>query len=172
MDIAQVGEQILARPAQPVSHDDLHSQECQGFIQAMMNAMVSAKGIGIAAPQVFDPRAIMIIASRPNARYPNAPSMSPLVLINPQITRNSQQTEKDWEGCLSVPGLRGKIERYSWVDVEYLSYDGHPQQQRFEGFVARIFQHEYDHLIGKTWLDRVTDTRDIMAESVWMKQFT
>lgn len=172
MKIAQIGEEILAKPAQQVSAQDLSTQECQGFINAMMQAMLSSGGIGIAAPQVFDPRAIMIIASRPNARYPDAPEMAPMVLVNPAITQTSQETSKDWEGCLSVPGLRGRIERFDWIDVEYLNIEGHKTTQRFHSFVARIFQHEFDHLIGKTWLDRVEGTSDIMAESIWLQKIS
>ena len=172
MQIAQVGEQVLRTPAQKVSAEELSSADCQGFINELKETMLAAKGIGIAAPQVFDPRAIMVIASRPNARYPHAPLMAPLVLVNPAIKQASEDKVKDWEGCLSVPGLRGMIERSEWIDVEYLDVNGKPQTSKFEGFVARIFQHEFDHLIGKTWLDRVANTDDIIAESVWLKTFT
>ena len=170
MQIAQVGEQILRTPARQLDINEILRQDCQTFISELISTMLEAGGIGIAAPQVFDPRAIMIIASRPNSRYPNAPEMQPQVLINPSIVEASEQTVKDWEGCLSVPGLRGCIERPDWVEVTYFDQQGQQHSKRFEGFVARIFQHEYDHLIGKTWLDRVTSTRDVMAESVWKSQ--
>ena len=124
MQIAQVGEQVLRTPAQEVSAEELSTSQCQEFIRELKDTMVTAKGIGIAAPQVFDPRAIMIIASRPNARYPRAPQMAPLVLVNPTITQASEAKVKDWEGCLSVPGLRGMIERSEWVEVEYLDVNG------------------------------------------------
>ena len=113
MKIALIGEEILRKSAQPVSNDELMSSECQIFIQALKKTMLEANGIGIAAPQVFDPRAIMIIASRPNPRYPSAPDMEPLVLINPHIVQHSDSQVKNWEGCLSVPALRGKVKRYT-----------------------------------------------------------
>jgi peptide deformylase len=166
MKIALIGEEILRKSAQPVSNDELMSSECQIFIQALKKTMLEANGIGIAAPQVFDPRAIMIIASRPNPRYPSAPDMEPLVLINPHIVQHSDSQVKNWEGCLSVPALRGKVKRYTWVDIEYIDIDGKHCSHRLEDFVARIFQHEYDHLIGKTWLDHIESTDDIIAESV------
>jgi peptide deformylase len=121
---------------------------------------------------VFDPRAIMIIASRPNPRYPDAADMQPLMMVNPFIKQSSVNQVWEWEGCLSVPGLRGRIERPDWVDVAYLDTEGKAQNIKLEGFVARIFLHEFDHLIGKTWLDHITSTKDIMANDVWMTTFT
>lgn len=172
MKIAQIGESVLKTPATLVSDNDIQQAEFQLFVNSLLDTMLVANGVGIAAPQVFDPRSIMIVASRPNARYPDAPQMDPLVLINPQIIEQSQALVWAWEGCLSVPGLRGRIERPDWVDVSYLSIDGQMQQQRFEGFVARIFLHEYDHLIGLTWLDHIQTTDNIMAEAVWLEKMS
>ena len=152
MNIAQVGEEILRKPAVAVTDDDIASQELQEFVQQLLATMTDANGIGIAAPQVFDPRAIMIIASKANPRYPDAPDMQPQVLINPTIIQRSEQTCWEWEG-------------------QYLSANGQPKTVRYEGFIARIFLHEYDHLIGKTWLDHITDSRNIMANDVWNKKF-
>jgi len=133
-----------------------------------LSTLLEANGVGIAAPQVFDPRAMMFIASRPNPRYPKAPQMQPLLLINPSIQSQSVNLVEEWEGCLSVPGLRGKITRPDWVEVDYQDLQGAKHQQRFEGFVARVFLHEFDHLIGKTWLDHVSDSKHIMANEVWL----
>jgi len=170
MRIALVGEDILKTPAQQVDLEDIGQSDCLQFIEQLEQTMLKAKGIGIAAPQVFDPRAIMIIASRPNARYPNAPEMAPLTLINPQILCHSNDVSKDWEGCLSVPALRGKVKRYDWIEIEYRDTKAQLVKQRFDGFVARIFQHEYDHLIGKTWLDHIESTEDIVAEVVLLNR--
>lgn len=175
MKIAQIGETILAQKAQlveadvfttPAKHSDLTT-----FCGALLTTMIEANGVGIAAPQVFDPRAIMYIASRPNPRYPDAPAMEPLLLINPTIIEVSDTTNKSWEGCLSVPGIRGNITRPSSVKVSYQDLLGHTQTNVFEGFIARIFQHEFDHLIGKTWLDHIKHTKDIMANDVWLAHF-
>jgi peptide deformylase len=93
-------------------------------------------------------------------------------MVNPFIKQSSVNQVWEWEGCLSVPGLRGRIERPDWVDVAYLDTEGKAQNIKLEGFVARIFLHEFDHLIGKTWLDHITSTKDIMANDVWMTTFT
>lgn len=170
MKIAQVGEVILRTPAKSVSQTDIETSAFQEFVDALLVTMQEANGVGIAAPQVFDKRAVMIIASRPSPRYPNAPEMEPLVLINPKVIQSSEETVKDWEGCLSVPGLRGFIRRATWVEIEYLQRDGTLATQRLDGFVARIFLHEFDHLTGKTWLDHVELNTDIMAESVWRRK--
>jgi peptide deformylase len=172
MKIAQVGEEILRTPARQVTESEFNQDPLNSFIDEMLDTMLQANGIGIAAPQVFDPRAIMIIASRRNPRYPNAPDMQPTVLINPQIIAHGNNTVWEWEGCLSVPGLRGKIERVDAVEVSYLNIEGEPQQIEFNGFIARIFLHEFDHLIGKTWLDHITSTENIMANDVWVTKFT
>lgn len=172
MEIAQIGEPVLAKPAQQVAEKEFSSAGLSGFVESLLSTMLEAKGVGIAAPQVFDSRAIMIIASKPNARYPDAPEMAPLVLVNPAIVEQSESRIGEWEGCLSVPGLRGKISRSDWVIVRFQNIDGETEQRKFEGFVARIFLHEYDHLIGKTWLDHVSSSQDIMAESVWLKRIS
>ena len=165
MKIAQVGEIILKTPATQVTCFDA---ELVSFVDELIGCMVSANGIGIAATQVFDSRAIMIVASRSNARYPNAPEMEPLVLINPSIIKKSGEVIKDWEGCLSVPGIRGLVPRESEVKFEYQDVKGKPYKLEWEDFLARVFLHEYDHLIGKTWLDRIESVSDIVAESVYM----
>lgn len=170
MEIAQIGEEILRTPAKAVDASEFHQPQFKQFIGDLLDTMLTANGIGIAAPQVFDGRAVMIIASRPSPRYPDAPQMAPLVLVNAKITAWSEVKDWQWEGCLSVPGLRGKIERPDWVEVYYQDTDGQSHTHRFEGFVARIFQHEHDHLVGKTWLDHIDSTENIMAESVWQRE--
>jgi peptide deformylase len=171
MKIAQIGEEVLRTPARQVTPAEFNQAPLNTFIDELLATMLEAAGIGIAAPQVFDPRAIMIIASRPNPRYPNAPDMQPLVMVNPVIKQSSENKVWEWEGCLSVPGLRGRIERQDVVDVTYVDKQGKAQSIILEGFVARIFLHEFDHLIGKTWLDHITSTDNIMANDVWMAKY-
>lgn len=172
MKIAQVGEEILRTPARQVEQAEFSQQSLITFMNELLATMLEANGIGIAAPQVFDPRAIMIIASRSNPRYPDAPDMQPLILVNPLIKQSSEDMVWEWEGCLSVPGLRGRIERPDWVDVAYFDREGKAQNIKLEGFIARIFLHEFDHLIGKTWLDHISSTENIMANDVWVTKFT
>ena len=171
MKIAQVGEKVLRSHARQVEQVEFAQPSLITFIDELLATMLEAQGIGIAAPQVFDPRAIMIVASRPNPRYPDAPDMQPLVLINPVIKQSSENKVWEWEGCLSVPGLRGRIERQDVVDAMYVDKQGKAQSIILEGFVARIFLHEFDHLIGKTWLDHITSTDNIMANDVWMAKY-
>ena len=170
MKIALVGENVLKTPAVSVAPSEMLTEELSEFVESLKQTMLDANGIGIAAPQVFDPRAIMIIASRKNPRYPEAPDMLPLVMINPTIIATSDNQVSGWEGCLSVPGLRGNIKRHEWIEVEFNDLAGDKIKRLFDGFLARIFQHEFDHLIGKTWLDHIESTEDIMAEALWLEQ--
>jgi peptide deformylase len=165
VSIAQLGDPILRQPAQPIT--DPTALWVQALADQMIAHIGTCKAVGIAAPQVSQPYCLMVIASHPSDRYPHAPDMEPLVLINPQIVDQSTERVKDWEGCLSVPQLRGLVNRWQWVEVSYLDRQGNPQQQRFEDFVARIFQHEYDHLIGKVFLDYIEGVDDLMAEQEW-----
>lgn len=169
LHIAKVGEPVLRKMAQPV--EDFGSPQLLSFVDKLLTQMTEAAGVGIAAPQVFCSRQIMIIASKPNKRYPDAPEMTPLVLINPTFIAQSRNLVTGWEGCLSVPGLRGQVARADWVEVFYYDQFGEKHRRRFDGFVARIFLHEYDHLIGRTWLDSVTSNQDILSDEVYLKQF-
>ncbi|WP_281558872.1 peptide deformylase [Thalassomonas sp. RHCl1] len=168
MKIALLGEEVLRQSAQAV--EDFSDAELAAFIAKLKQTMLAAGGIGIAAPQVFDPRAVMIIASKANERYPDAPDMLPVVMINPKIISCSPEMEKDWEGCLSVPKLRGLVPRHRQVTFSYQDEQGTEHRLSWQGFLARIFQHEYDHLTGKTWLDRVESMADVVAEEVYFSR--
>jgi len=109
---------------------------------------------------------MFIMASNPNERYPDAPLMAPIVVINPQILAASAATEVGVEGCLSIPGQRLSISRHCEIKVQFQSLDGQLHQQTLTGFVARIFQHEYDHLQGITLLERV----NLMATKIQVTQ--
>ena len=160
--IIQLGNPLLRQSAEYV--EDITSHEIQSLIQELIFTCQHAKGVGIAAPQIGIAKAIMIMASSPSERYPNAPKMEPTALINPTIIAHSQTTEKEWEGCLSLPGIRAQVPRYMWVEVSYMTIDGKREEKRFEGFLARIFQHEFDHLIGKVFLDSIESTQDVVME--------
>jgi peptide deformylase len=165
--IAQIGEPVLREKA--VAVEDFACARLNQFIDKLLASMISAGGVGIAAPQVSCGQQIMIIASKPNARYPDAPQMDPLVLINPQIKSLHGPIVSDWEGCLSVPGIRGYVPRHDNVDIEYRDRDGNSVAAQFSGFVARIFLHEHDHLIGLTFVDRVSSNQHLVAESILPK---
>jgi len=165
--IAQLGQPVLREAARPVA--DPTDPTLHAFIDDLLVTMADADGVGIAAPQVYESLAMFIVASRPNPRYPHAPAMEPLVMINPEIVRLSADTETGWEGCLSVPGLRGLVPRSRQVTVRYLDRFGAVHEESFAGFVARIVQHEYDHIRGFVFLDRVPSTRDLVTEKEYLR---
>lgn len=169
-NIAQLGHPVLRQRAQLVR--DIQSSDCQALIQDMMQKVEQANGVGIAAPQVFQSLRIFIMCSKPNARYPDAPEMPVTAIINPEIVERSVQTEKGWEGCLSVPSMRGFVPRHTNIAVRYHDQHGELHQTRFAGFIARIFQHELDHLDGLTFIDRLESTKDLVSESEWYAQFS
>lgn len=166
--VVTIGNPVLREHAQEVK--DLSSVEVQQLIDDLIETVIEENGVGIAAPQVSVSQQIMIIASRPSPRYPSAPEMQPTALINPRIVDQSKELEKGWEGCLSVPGIRGLVPRNTWVNVRYQDREGEWIESRYEGFLARIFQHEYDHLIGMTYLDRLESNRDIVSEAEYQNR--
>ncbi|HEY9825458.1 MAG TPA: peptide deformylase [Stenomitos sp.] len=168
LEILQIGNPRLRILAEPIAEPT--DPVLQTFIDDLLREMHQANGVGIAAPQVGRSLQLVIIASRPNPRYPNAPAMDPLPMLNPRIVSHSSTLEKGWEGCLSVPGIRGLVPRYTAIDVEYLDRQGQPQQQTFHDFVARIFQHEYDHLQGIVFIDRVESTYELMSDAEYRRQ--
>jgi peptide deformylase len=168
-EIAQLGAPVLREFAEPV--EDVENPEIRQIISDMKTALANTQGVGLAAPQISCLKRIIIVASRPTARYPNAPSMQPTVMVNPMFTPISDETAKDWEGCLSIPGIRALVPRYTAIKVDYLDEQGHRVEQVLHDFVARIFQHEADHLDGMVYLDRVETTKDIISESEYQKLF-
>lgn len=167
LSIIKLGDRRLRERAAVV--ENVHDARIQKLIDDLITTADKANGVGIAAPQVAESIQLFIVASRPNARYPDAPEMSPTAMINPRIVAHSAEVVKGWEGCLSVPGIRGLVPRYQAVTVEYCDRNGQLQQQDLTGFVARIFQHEYDHLNGIVFVDRVESDLDIITEAEYQK---
>jgi peptide deformylase len=167
LTITQLGNPILQQKAAAI--DDLLAPDCQDLIDALITTVKASQGVGIAAPQVAQSLRLFIVASHPNCRYPQAPIMPPTAMINPRILQVSEERVKGWEGCLSVPSLRGWVPRHQWIEVEYLDHFGHPVQQILTDFVARIFQHEYDHLEGLVFLDRLESSSDLYSEQEYQK---
>ncbi len=163
LPIIQLGHPLLCSPALPV--ENFTDKKLQELIDSLIYTAIAANGVGIAAPQVSQSYRIFIVASRPNLRYPHAPEMKPKAMINPKIIDRDRDTVKDWEGCLSVPGLRGRIPRYRTIKVEYFNREGQLQQEILTDFVARIFQHELDHLNGLVFLDRLESQEDLYTEA-------
>ncbi len=176
LTVIELGNPILRREAEAVSiNSDLPTSplldsQIQTLIDQLLLTVQQTNGVGIAAPQVGESVRLFIVASHPNPRYPNAPEMEPTPMLNPRIIAHSVESEKGWEGCLSVPGIRGLVPRYTTIQVEYTGRDGKLYQQTLTDFVARIFQHELDHLDGIIFLDRVETTQDLMSEREYQTQ--
>ncbi len=168
--IAQLGHSVLRGPVAPVTLPA--SDAIRSLAADMLATLSDANGVGLAAPQVFESVAIFIVASRPNPRYPDAPLMEPEVVINPEIIERSAEMVKDWEGCLSIPGLRGEVSRHRHIKARYQTIEGKRVERQFSDFVARIFQHEDDHLHGIVFLDRLESTRDVITEKEYQKRMT
>lgn len=167
LQIAQLGHPILRSKSKLVKN--VSDPKVQALISDMLATVKDASGLGISAPQVYHSYRIMIIASHPNQRYPNAPHMEPLAMINPKILRRSQKKFIDWEGCLSIPGLRGHVPRWQWVEVEYTDINGKKHIEHYSDLIARIFQHELDHLDGLVFVDRVKSSRDLITDKEFMR---
>jgi peptide deformylase len=165
MDVITLGHPVLHQVAQPVT--DCRSAAMQQLIDQLITLTQQCNGVGIAAPQVGQSLQVIIIASHPTPRYPAAPTMEPLALINPQILARSARLVTDWEGCLSVPDQRGLVPRHAAVTVAYTDRTGQSQTVEFTDFIARIFQHEYDHLQGQVFLDRVAAADAVVSEAVY-----
>ncbi|MGB7087625.1 MAG: peptide deformylase [Phormidesmis sp.] len=168
LKVAELGDPVLRSPTHPI--ENIQDPILQQLIDNLLKTIRKVNGVGIAAPQVSQSLQLFIVASRPNLRYLHAPTMEPTPMINPQILAYSDETEKDWEGCLSVPGMRGLVRRSREIEVKYCDRYGQPHQQVFTGFVARIIQHEYDHITGKVFLDRVESTLELMSEAEYHTQ--
>ncbi len=167
LQIAQLGHAVLRQTAQAI--DRIDDPELQDFIDDMLYSLLDSNGVGLAAAQVYRALPVIIVAAKPSPRYPQAPIMEPQVMINPRCTNHATTTVSDWEGCLSVPGIRGLVPRYTWVEIEYYQRDGRHVQTRLDDFVARIFQHELDHSQGRVFLDRVTDNKHLISETEYRK---
>ncbi|MBW2505051.1 MAG: peptide deformylase [Deltaproteobacteria bacterium] len=166
--IAQLGQPVLRRVANKI--DDPENPAVQSLIDDLLVTVADADGVGIAAPQVFEPLSLFIVASRPNPRYPHAPEIDPITMLNPEILWLSDETEKGWEGCLSIPGLRGYVSRHRQIGLRYLTPNGEVREEEYADFLARVIQHEYDHVQGLVFVDRVDSTRDLITEKEYQKK--
>ncbi len=168
LKVIELGDPILRKRAKAVSSARLKSKSFQNFLDDLLKTCDVKKGVGIAAPQVGNSERVFILWSRPNKRYPTAPKLGPIAVINPKIISSSKNISKSWEGCLSIPGIRGLVPRAKSIDVSFTTREGEKIKVTMENFIARIFQHEYDHLNGIVFLDR-TDPRDLVTEAEFKK---
>lgn len=165
--VLRMGEPLLYQRAAPV--EQFNTPELDELIADMVDTMNSLNGAGIAAPQIGESRRVVIFGIDQNPRYPHVEPVPFTVLINPEIEIMTDEKVADWEGCLSVPGLRGRVERHRVI--RYRGYDaaGTLFQRDASGFHARVVQHECDHLDGILYPLRITDLRDLVYEDLLIK---
>jgi peptide deformylase len=154
-EILKMGDARLLRVAQPVR--TFGTPELKALIVDMFDTMEAANGAGLAAPQIGVDLQLVIFGFDRNERYPDAPAVPRTVLINPVITPLSADEDEGWEGCLSVPGLRGVVPRFNRIRYTGFDPQGRPIEREADGFHARVVQHECDHLIGRLYPTRMTD---------------
>lgn len=156
-EILKMGDPRLLRVAPPVPTSMFGSDELKALIADMFETMQAADGVGLAAPQIGVDLQLVVFGFEHSDRYPAAPEVPRTILLNPEITPLSRDMEDGWEGCLSVPGLRGVVSRYSMIRYQGVDPDGAPIDRNADGFHARVVQHECDHLIGRLYPSRITD---------------
>ncbi|NUO48867.1 MAG: peptide deformylase [Polyangiaceae bacterium] len=161
LKIAHVGHPVLRERSRELTKEELAKPETQAFIDDLIETMRDANGAGLAAPQVHNPVRICAIEVKDNPRYPYKPNVPLTVMVNPVITPVGTETFENFEGCLSVPNLRGVVDRFAVIEVSYLDRQGEPVTKQVRGLTAGTFQHEVDHLDGKVFLDRVKDTKTL-----------
>jgi len=156
-EILKMGDPRLLRVAKPLPASEFGTPELKALIADMFETMKAANGAGLAAPQIGVDLQLVIFGYQSNVRYPDAPPVPPTVLINPVITPLDDAMEEGWEGCLSVPGLRGVVDRHSRLRYSGFDADGVAIEREADGFHARVVQHECDHLLGVLYPMRVKD---------------
>jgi peptide deformylase len=163
-EILKMGDPRLLRIAQPVR--EFGTPELRSLVDDMRETMAAANGAGLAAPQIGVDLQLVIFGFEHNERYPDAPPVPLTVLINPLVELLDDAIEEGWEGCLSVPGLRGVVPRHARIRYRGVDLAGRPIDRTAEGFHARVVQHECDHLIGRLYPTRMTDLRKLGFTSV------
>jgi peptide deformylase len=157
LKVARLGHPVLRRIAAPVSLREIPASGFQKFIDDMIETMREYDGVGLAADQVHESKQIAVLEVAENPRYPDKPEVPLTVLINPKISPLTEEMEEDWEGCLSIPELRGRVPRYKTIRVQAWDRNGKDLEFSADDFHARVIQHEWDHLNGKVYLDRMGD---------------
>ena len=161
--IAQIGHPILRQPTRILTREELLSEEIQSFLDDLVETMREASGAGLAANQVYQSLRICAVEVRNNSRYPYRPNIPLTILVNPVLTPASDETFINYEGCLSVPNLRGQVRRHCEVHVEALDREGNSISTEVKGMTAATYQHEVDHLDGRIFLDRVEDPNSVVT---------
>lgn len=163
-EVLKMGDPRLLQVADPVA--EFGTDELRALITDMFDTMEACNGAGLAAPQIGFCRRVIVFGIEENPRYPDAEQVPVTILINPEIIIGSLEKESGWEGCLSVPGMRGKVERYASIRYRGFDPEGNPVDREAQGFHARVVQHECDHLDGVLYPSRISDMRNFGFEEV------
>jgi peptide deformylase len=169
LKVARMGHPILRQIAAPVAPEGILAAPVQRLIDDLIETMHEYDGAGLAAPQVHVSRQIVVFEVEGNPRYPEAPSIPLTVLVNPTVTATTEETDEDWEGCLSLPGLRGRVPRYTRVTVDAWDRGGARVHFEAAGFHARVVQHECDHLQGMLYVDRMGGMESLAFLEEWTR---
>jgi peptide deformylase len=161
LKIAQIGHPVLRQRARDLSREELLAPETQRFIDDLVETMRDASGAGLAAIQVYYPVRIVAIEVKDNPRYPYKPNVPLTIVVNPVLTLLGDERFENYEGCLSVPNLRGLVERSAEAKITGMNRDGSPFERTARGLTAGTFQHECDHLDGVLFVDRVKDPKTL-----------
>ena len=157
--IVKIGNLILREKAEPVPASLVRDPAFQKFLEDMIETMRAMEGVGLAANQVGRSLAVFALECQSNRRYPGQKPIPLALYLNPRIVEHSKDEEEDWEGCLSIPGYRGRVPRAKEVTLEALTPKGEKVRQKVSGFQARIIQHEVDHLNGLFYVDRMPNLK-------------
>lgn len=169
LKVARLGHPAVRTPAAPVPAEQIGRPEFQALLDDMVDTMHEYSGVGLAAPQVHLSLQIAVLEVADNPRYPDAQPIPLTVIINPVVTVLERTTVEDWEGCLSIPDLRGLVPRFKELRVQALGRNGEALDFVARDFHARVIQHETDHLKGDVYLDRMTDLRSLSHLAEWQR---
>jgi peptide deformylase len=169
LKVARLGHPILREEAWPLTTSEIRSPETQRFIDDLVETMREYDGAGLAANQVHTLKQICVIEVLGSPRYPEAPLIPLTVVINPVVTPLTEEMEEGWEGCLSVPDMRGRVPRFTAVRLECQDRDGHTVDLVAKEFFARVIQHETDHLKGIVYVDRMRDLSSLSFIAEWQR---
>ena len=164
-EILKMGNPLLREVAEDFSVEEIKNSETQLLLEDMWHSLAAAGGIGLAAPQIGISKQLAVIKlTEESDRYPDIEDSEAFIIFNPKITVLDKTEQGFWEGCLSVPGLRGFVERPRKIRVDFLDENAKPRSIEVEDFLATVFQHELDHLVGKLYVDRIKDITTLMFE--------
>jgi peptide deformylase len=169
LKVARLGHPVLRQVAQPVPVEAIRSPEVQRFIDDMVDTMREYDGAGLAANQVHTLLQVAVIEVAANPRYPDAPQVPLTVVVNPVVTPLTEEMEEGWEGCLSVPDMRGRVPRYTAVRLECYDREARRIDVVAKDFFARVIQHETDHLSGIVYVDRMRDLSSLSHLAEWQR---